>query len=1123
MAEVKEGFGNYINMCRDRGLNPRPPAQRSVTLPLDHQVTRQKLKLMNFTSVVKKVAGKRQKLGRRLGARGHRLLQQMRNLKAQQGLYRQPENIERVRNAIQRSLNCYVVALGEKDTGSRVGDAQRRRSGGRTPLEVKLVIPCKHSMLLVLGGRDTGSRVGDARRLKVSLHALVNTRCWWRQGLSNIGLAASPINDKRLKISLAVQGQAPLHNSNLRSLAGRMWPADRQMDSPVLDHEAIEMSGEPNTSLNLATNEDQIRLLLLEGDVSDIEIDLEEDEGEEIIFSNKSNDESEQPENIQAVGLTIELDTAYDEDLDDVPLSERLSYATRRPSVLVPEYDLQFDYKLPRFISVDAVDTEDELDKDAYADLRPAMGPAVKMKKGVGVGRKPPDEALKNPGPEKQPAPREKKLAAHVGSRLVRPVLAGGVEGFRSRGLKAPPVRKELVPGGKWSATSPKADSLAAADLSKGKKPAGEAEASGTPPTPRVERVDGGSRLRAAHRPFPGPKRLVSAQNPTTGGARAADESTEASSNAPSGFGSLVSASPLQSVGTNADVGESIGAPPTTGGERAADGQKELEALFRDDSPQTEKNGKSSHQHDGWKPNGANGSLDQGEPSRPLPERPLQAALTRALLQGPQKTASTPTPPTKAYLEERVIRFTRVDSSCDSVDVEGLYSGPDFPLMDRKTPPKGKAGNTKKLPGGNPNHLGGSSGDESEDNGGPGQDVSALSKEFTEDEEDEDILFEESQDGSMETPFIRKVTIGEKQPVHSKTTHGNQHHSDLNYEPVSYLKRKHRSKPGVYVPVPKAIKVNNHFSTLASGTDRPTRRGVGATVLVKKNLNHYHTVIPGTVNIETTSIIVPIPWSEIMFSLVYRSPLVPITAQNLNTLMAKKHLFAAGDLNFKNTQCNSRLSKQDGRTLAEHATLINYVVLALEEPTFYPSNYNNLLDLLDVILTYLYKQPEDLHALNELDSDHIPVFCWLQINTNPLNFLLRRNIPSTYWPKYQATLDRVISLECKAESTEKVDNSAIHLTSTLLESHWSSTTYEAPIVILKREYQDLNLLIAQKREARHEWQTFHLPRHRAEYNRLRAQVHRRVKQLKLILWNDYISETVNSGDSVWKITKQLEN
>nr|CAD7445398.1 unnamed protein product [Timema bartmani] len=37
--QVKEGFGNQINLCRDRGLNPGPSAQKSDTLPLDHQVT----------------------------------------------------------------------------------------------------------------------------------------------------------------------------------------------------------------------------------------------------------------------------------------------------------------------------------------------------------------------------------------------------------------------------------------------------------------------------------------------------------------------------------------------------------------------------------------------------------------------------------------------------------------------------------------------------------------------------------------------------------------------------------------------------------------------------------------------------------------------------------------------------------------------------------------------------------------------------------------------------------------------------------------------------------------------------------------------------------------------------
>nr|CAD7438644.1 unnamed protein product [Timema bartmani] len=94
--------------------------------------------------------------------------------------------------------------------------------------------------------------------------------------------------------------------------------------------------------------------------------------------------------------------------------------------------------------------------------------------------------------------------------------------------------------------------------------------------------------------------------------------------------------------------------------------------------------------------------------------------------------------------EDRVTRFPRVDSSSESVDVEGLSSGSDLPLMRGESSQgsddesegfqtvrprrRGKAGNTRKLPGGNPNHLGGSSGDESEDGGGLGQGAPALTK-----------------------------------------------------------------------------------------------------------------------------------------------------------------------------------------------------------------------------------------------------------------------------------------------------------------------------------------------------------------------------------------------------------
>nr|CAD7404864.1 unnamed protein product [Timema poppensis] len=193
-------------------------------------------------------------------------------------------------------------------------------------------------------------------------------------------------------------------------------------------------------------------------------------------------------------------------------------------------------------------------------------------------------------------------------------------------------------------------------------------------------------------------------------------------------------------------------------------------------------------------------------------------------------------------------------------------------------------------------------------------------------------------------------------------------------------------------------------------------------------------------------------------------------------------------------------------------------VLAPKEPTFYPSNYRQLPDVLDLILTDFNQHSEELHTLNELDSDHLPIFCRLLINTNIQTSFLRRNTPNTDWPKYKATLERAIPGEWEVGTTEEVDHSIALLTATLLEAHRTSTNYEAPLIKLKRDHPDLNLLRAQKGEARHDWQTSRSPRYQAVYNRLRALVRRRAKQLKLIQWNEFVSENVNGGDNVWTIT-----
>nr|CAD7439552.1 unnamed protein product [Timema bartmani] len=49
-VQVKEGFGNQINLCRDRGLNPGTSSQKSDTLPLDPQTRLLQMVRLGFES-----------------------------------------------------------------------------------------------------------------------------------------------------------------------------------------------------------------------------------------------------------------------------------------------------------------------------------------------------------------------------------------------------------------------------------------------------------------------------------------------------------------------------------------------------------------------------------------------------------------------------------------------------------------------------------------------------------------------------------------------------------------------------------------------------------------------------------------------------------------------------------------------------------------------------------------------------------------------------------------------------------------------------------------------------------------------------------------------------------------
>nr|CAD7203601.1 unnamed protein product [Timema douglasi] len=243
--------------------------------------------------------------------------------------------------------------------------------------------------------------------------------------------------------------------------------------------------------------------------------------------------------------------------------------------------------------------------------------------------------------------------------------------------------------------------------------------------------------------------------------------------------------------------------------------------------------------------------------------------------------------------------------------------------------------------------------------------------------------------------------------------------------------------------------------------------------------------------------------------------------QDLDEITDYNKLFLAGDLNSKNTIWNSRLTTGNGRTLADHADAHDYVVVAPDEPTFYPSNYLQRPDIIDVALTNMGVTTEDMTVLKELDSDHNPILCEVKTDTNLMIRGLKQTTETCDWEEFRRTLEDNITEVQNIDTIEQAGASLRLFMTTVQEAYRLNSTRTPIQHDLRQQHPDLDFLIARKREARRDWQTYRTPHHRTIYNRLRAMVRRRVKDIRKERWDTYVTEAALDRDKLWKVTRQL--
>nr|CAD7196590.1 unnamed protein product [Timema douglasi] len=286
-------------------------------------------------------------------------------------------------------------------------------------------------------------------------------------------------------------------------------------------------------------------------------------------------------------------------------------------------------------------------------------------------------------------------------------------------------------------------------------------------------------------------------------------------------------------------------------------------------------------------------------------------------------------------------------------------------------------------------------------------------------------------------------------------------------------------------------------------TDRAHGRGGGTAVFIRNYLPHYRSTIQDTENLEATAVTVSTKSGHINIVAAYNPPTKMLLKKDLDTVTAGDHFLIGVYLNCKNTLWNSRLTNRQGRILEEHASDAEYNVLAPESPTYYPANHLHRPDVLDIIMTNLKTTNETLTVLQELDSDHNPILCEWDVDTEHKNNWRKPNIKTTNWMKFNTELQENIPRNLVIESQEDVNAAIDVLTMTIQETYRVNTKTSQKQQDIRSDQPDLNYLIAQKREARRDWQRLRTQQERTRYNRLKAQVRRTVNEYRRAKWNTY--------------------
>lgn len=308
--------------------------------------------------------------------------------------------------------------------------------------------------------------------------------------------------------------------------------------------------------------------------------------------------------------------------------------------------------------------------------------------------------------------------------------------------------------------------------------------------------------------------------------------------------------------------------------------------------------------------------------------------------------------------------------------------------------------------------------------------------------------------------------------------------------------------------------------------DRPgPRAGGGLLILVKNNIKHSSL----NLNFNFTSleaIGVKVENSLAIIS-VYARPVINgrvnvINNVDLDELMnCAPKVIALGDFNAKHQTWGCIASNRSGRAIHEYINNKHLAVIAPQNFTLYPLN-GGQASVVDFAIVKNYNSIASIETLNELDSDHLPVFLELGIANN-LRHSQRyvTDYKNANWKLYRSIIKNNFKINSKLKTRTDVDDSIGKLEKLIITAK-NIAIPEIPVkpykTKLPRNIQDL---IRFRNAIRRKYQRTKLDYYKLIKNTLTNIINAKIRNYNNDIWDNKLKNLTVKDKSIWKIAKSL--